>query len=188
MVIPASIVSGKEAALYSIYKYVKARFGEITPTPTRTISIIDLGQEQTLTYPWISMRDFGAPQDADYAIGRDIGQGKKGRQEVTIVEFNIIDANTPTVTDAEKNVRRIRDQLKYCLQEAGMTGPTGTLILPDIPFIDPNNSDADTGSRVWHPRDEPGTWMETFIADQPDTPNEKRYRIQCRFRWLWFEA
>ena len=188
MVIPSSLPSGKEAALYSVYKYVQARFAEISPAPSRPVNFIDIGQEQTRPYPTISMQDFGAPQEADWAIGRDVAVGKKGRQEVTSVEFNILDANTVTVTDAERNVRRLRDQLKYCIQEEGMTGPTGALILPDIPFVDPNNSDASTGSRVWHPREEAGSWIESFIADQPATPNEKRYRIFCRFKWLWLEA
>lgn len=190
--LPAYVPTGKENALYSLAKYLTARFSEVTPAPSRPVTIIDTGYEQTLTYPCVTIGDTGLPQLTDEALGREIGLStlgvrKRGRTEQTLVEINVLDCVTDTVRDAELNARRLRDQVKYAIQMSGMDDGNGGQILPPIRLLDAQNSDADTGSIVSHPRAEAAVWNETYIKDNPQKPNEKRYRIFCRIRWEWFE-
>jgi hypothetical protein len=189
---PTYIPTGKENAIYSVAKYLKEFFGHITPISGRTVAVVDLGYEQFQDYPSILISDQGAPQLGDISIGRVLGDGKQGRWEQTQIEINCLDCNTdlsPTVMTAEQNVRRLRDLVKYALQMSGMTTSAGDQILPPIRLLDHSAlvPDTYTGSVVWTEREKDSTWIETFVKDVPEKPNEKRYRIYCRLLWKWYE-
>ncbi len=187
MTMPTYIPTGKENAIYSLALYLRTQFGTITPISGATLNIYDLGYEQFQDYPAITISDSGAPQLEDLALGRDIGDGKQGRDEQTFVEINCLD-NVNDRPEAERNVRRLRDLLKYAIQMSGMNNQDANgQIMPTIHLLDHNNGDTDTGSIVWNPRDQAASWTETFIKDQSDKPAEKRYRILCKICWHWFE-
>lgn len=187
MTIPAYIKTGKENALYSLYKFLKTQLAlsAISPAPT----VFSTSYNQEMTFPCVTIQDMGAPQVGDVAFSRELAAGFKGRQEQTQVELNVYQQNVGNTANAEQYVRRVRDLLKYILQCSGAVGPDGvTLLVPRIPLLDSQNSDADTGSWLWTPREMDNLWVETFIANTPDMPNVKRYRIYVRIRWWWYET
>jgi hypothetical protein len=187
--LPAVVDTGKENALYSFSTYIKARFAEaVLAGLQKSAPVYDLGYEEAIGPTGISISDAGAPQLGDQAQGRELGGGKRGRTEQTQVEICVWDTNNDTTRDAERFARRLRDLVKFAVQMAGMDDGNGGQILPPIRLYKlVNGSPVDTGSLIQHPRDVASMWLETFIKDQPDKPNEKRYRILCRIKWEWYE-
>lgn len=188
--LPAFVATGKENALYSFAQYIKDRIAEASLaglTLGKSVPVYDLGYEEAIGPTGISISDAGAPQLGDQAIGRVLGGGKRGRTEQTQVEICVWDTNNDSVRDAERFARRLRDLIKYAVQNAGMDDGNGGQILPPIRLYQPGTVPVDTGSLIQHPRDVASMWLETFIKDQPDKPNEKRYRILCRIKWEWYE-
>ncbi len=192
--IPSYVTTGKQMALYSLYKWLKARFAEVPSSayPSGHVpTIIDLAYEQALQFPSITIKDLGAAQGKEYGLFR-MGT-VQGRVEQTLVEFMIQDQNTDsadgtTYNQAEKVVRLLRDQLKFALQEMAQVDTSGNVLISSVPLIDANNSDTATGSYVWHPREEGAVaWSETFLSAISDQPNLKAYRVTAKIKWFWQE-
>lgn len=192
--IPDYVTTGKQMALYSLYKWLKARF-EAVPDSAYTTdhrpAIIDLAYEQALSFPNIVIKDLGLGQ------GQELGSFRlgatQGRIEQTLVEFMVQDQNSESgdgtqYNDAEKTVRLLRDQLKFALQEMAQVDQSGNVLMSSVPLIDANDSDAETGAYVWHPREEgPMAWTETFVSGNSDQPNLKCYRVTAKIKWFWIE-
>lgn len=187
--IPNSVATGKEAALFSLYTYLKAQFA-LVPASSYPNSvgptIIDTVYEQKAVFPHIAIRDLGMGQMGSYGFKRETNLTGQGRKEQTLIEFKCEDMNSPSNTKAEQMVRRLRDQLKHALQN--MVAPldsSGNAFMPACPLLDPNNGSAATGNYVWHPGDEANAWTETFLPPRAETPNLWTYRITVKILWVW---
>jgi hypothetical protein len=194
---PEYLISGKENALYSLYTYLLNYFGNITfPSPYKAPVISLSGFEQVKGAPSILIEDLGAPAKGLQVLGQYAGSGKIYVTEGTLVRIILEDRNLPedTVpyTTAENEVRRLRDLLRYGLCSPGIViydqNGNATPLLTGISLIDQFNGNADTGSKVWMPFNEPGHWNETFIANQEDAPDWKQYKITCRINWIWYQG
>ncbi len=195
MTAPAYIKTGKENALYSLYKGVQNQFsgwtGNLNPN---ALTVSPISYNQTMQFPVLTIQDVGGPSLGAFAMGRNVAEGYKGYEEQTQVEFDCYDQNVEAINgtsaygSADQNVRRMRDVLKDYLENAGQTGLNGQPIYPSITLIDGNNGDADTGSSVWYQQEDTGTWSETFLENISDMVNVKRYRIYARIRWHRFTS
>jgi len=185
MTMPTYMKTGKENALYSVYKHLDTYLTQAMPG----VNVILSTYNQAALFPCVSVNDIGVPQLGDLALGRYLGKNsqgveKYGRLEQTTIEINCMEQNDSArgVVNAEAISRRLRDLVKYIMQLSGVI-----TALPVIKLIDSQNSDADTGAIVTHPGEESNTWTESFIENTSELPNVKRYRIYCRIQWLWYE-
>ncbi len=194
---PKYLVTGKENALYSLYSYLQAYFSNITFTaPYLAPNINPIGYGQTNKFPCLTIEDVGAPSKGSDVIGRYAGNGKAYITEGTIVHLDIEDVNSPEASSpyltAEAEVRRLRDLTRYALTAPGIVNydqaGNATALLSGISLVDQFNGNTDTGSKVWMPFNEPGHWNETFIANQENAPDMKKYRITCRIHWIWYQG
>lgn len=148
-----------------------------------------MSYNQSMQFPLITLQDVGGPSVGAFALGRQVADGFKGYEEQTQVEINCYDQNVDAVNgtsaygSADQNIRRMRDVLKDYLENSAQQGFDGAAIYPGIQLIDGNNGDLATGSYVWFQQEDTGAWAETFIENDPDLVNVKRYRIYARIRW-----
>jgi len=187
---PTYLLTGKENALYSLYKGTLNQFsgwgGNLNPN---ALTVSPMSYNQTMQFPVITLQDVGGPSLGAFAMGRQTADGYKGYEEQTQVEFNCYDQNVEAVNgtsaygSADQNVRRMRDVLKDYLENSAQQGLSGAVIYPGIQLVDGNNSDTPTGSYVWFQQEDSGSWAETFIENDPAMINVKRYRIYARIRW-----
>lgn len=187
---PSYIKTGKENALYSLYKGMLNQFNGWTGNLSSTsCAVYPMSYNQTMTFPVITIQDVGGPSLGAFAMGRNVADGYTGYDEQTQVEINCYDQNqdatltTSAYQSADQNVRRMRDVVKDYLENSAMPGFDGASVYPAINLIDGNNGDAATGSQVWFQQEDTGSWTETFLENVPEMVNVKRYRIYCRIRW-----
>jgi hypothetical protein len=190
---PAYLKTGKENALYSLAKAIQAQIagwtGNLNPT---AVSVSLINYNESMGFPCITVNDVGGPSLGAFAMGRELAPGYKGYDEQSQVEINCYDQNidsdpgTSAYGSAAQNVRRMRDVVKDFLENSAQQGYDGNLIYPAIELVDGNAGDQVTGSYVWFQQEDSGSWAETFIENQPEMVNIKRYRIYAKIRWHRF--
>jgi hypothetical protein len=185
--------TGKENCLYSFLKYVTDQLATATyPPPLNDPNVYEGSYNQTMKFPCVTIQDVGFPCLGERAIGRYGGNDKCFREERTILEINVYDQDRPedNYVTATLQVRRLRDLIRYITLTPGLVNydsqGTPTNLLGGMPLLDHQDSDADTGSFLWVPIEEPAHFNETFFEAQADQPSMKRYRILLRLGWIWY--
>ena len=130
--------------------------------------------------------DLGPTAFDDY-----LGKGSSGDEQFGgifqfMIEFNLVNALTDSVRDAQQYVYLMRERLRFGLYYAGQLDEFNNAIMPNIQLLDFDTnplSPTATGGYLWWPSEESNTWMESpLMADSAD-PQKKRIQIMCRFRY-----
>lgn len=149
---PIRLKTGRENALYSVYKYLSDRLNEVSyPKPYLKPNVYPLGYEQAIKFPCVTFKDLGAPSISASSMGRYWGAGFSAQEERTILEINVVDQNRPSdvtilvqnqqiplvdnqghnfivdtgLVGAEAQVRRTTELIRYALTMPGMVNVPG---------------------------------------------------------------